>query len=117
MCPTCHFNNLAVGACENSVIPAESVRLQIAGVVRQELRGPVALAILSEVVDIIGKLGRADVDPEPPLVASPFFAPQHCHRCVIGPDHRSLPHQFFLEFVEGPKQVSDVTNPIAERAA
>ena len=75
MGPTGHFNNLAAGACENPVIPAESVRLQIPRVVRQELRGPVTLAILSEVVDIIGKLGRTDVDPEPPLVASPFSPP------------------------------------------
>ncbi len=96
MCPTGHFKNLAVGACVNPVIPTECVGLQVPRIVGQELRGPVPLAILGEIIDIVRERRGADVHPEPPpLMAPPFSPPQHRHWCIIGPDHWSGPHQFF----------------------
>ena len=65
----------------------------------QELRGAVAFAILREVVCVVRQRRRADVSPEPPLVASWFIASQHRYKSVIGPNYQRRLHQFLLKLV------------------
>src|SRR3954470_15150858 len=103
MRPAGHFEDQAIGTYVNPVISSEGVGVQVSRVPRQEQRRTIPLAILREVIDVVRKRGGADVHPEPSLVAAWVFAAQHCHWCVIGPDHRGLAHQLLLTLVQWPQ--------------
>ena len=69
-----------------------------------------------EVVDAVGVLVVADVDPESPLGATPFFSAEHSHRGIVGPQDRRSQHQALLQLGQRFEQERGVADPVAQGA-